>query len=269
MLGRRAGGYGWKAARIGSGREWLMVPERRRQGRLHLFLGAAPCAGKTYALLAEGRRLAASGGDVVVGAAETHGRPDTGALAEGLEVVPPRKVAYRGTAFEEMDLPAVLARRPQVVLVDELAHAIVPGGRHDKRWQDVGELLDAGIDVVSCLNVQHLESLSDAAQELTGIAVTETVPDAFAAAASRVDLLDIGSEGLRERVARSYPPGTVERALAGYFRAENLAALSAAGRRWILEHGFDGTAGPARRGPPIVAALAGEPEGGHVLRRAA
>ena len=269
MLGRRAGGYGWKAARIGSGREWLMVPERRRQGRLHLFLGAAPCAGKTYALLAEGSRLAALGGDVVVGVAETHGRPDTGALAEGLEVVPPRKVAYRGTAFEEMDLPAVLARRPQVVLVDELAHAIVPGGRHDKRWQDVEELLDAGIDVVSCLNVQHLESLSDAAQELTGIAVTETVPDAFAAAAGRVDLLDVGSEGLRERIARSYPPGTAERALAGYFRAENLAALSAAGRRWILEHGFDGTAGPARRGPPIVAALAGEPEGGHVLRRAA
>src|ERR1039458_10861331 len=112
--GPAGGGYGWKAARIGSGREWLMVPERRRQGRLHLFLGAAPCAGKTYALLAEGRRLAASGGDVVVGVAETHGRPDTGALAEGLEVVPPRKVADRGTTFEEMDVPAVLTRRPQV-----------------------------------------------------------------------------------------------------------------------------------------------------------
>ena len=246
-----------------------MAPERRHRGRLHLLLGAAPCSGKTYALLAEGRRLAALGGDVVVGVAETHGRPGTDALVEGLEVVPPRKVAYRGTAFKEMDLAAVLTRRPQVVLVDELAHAIVPGGRHDKRWQDVEELLDAGIDVVSCLNVQHLESLSDSAQELTGIAVTETVPDAFAAAASRVDQLDIGSEGLRERIARSYPPGTAEQALAGYFRAENLAALSAAGRRWMLEHGFDGTAGPPRRGPPVVAALAGEPEGGHVLRRAA
>ena len=246
-----------------------MVPERRRQGGLHLFLAAAPGAGKTYALLAEGRRLAASGDDVVIGAAETHGRPDTDALAEDLEVVPLRKVAYRGTAFAEMDLQAVLARRPQVVLVDELAHAIVPGGRHDKRWQDVEELLDAGIDVVSCLNVHHLESLSDAARELTGIAVTETVPDALAMAAIRVDLLDVGPEALRERIARLYPPGTAERALAGYFDPGNLAAPCAMGRRWVSEHGFDGPAGPPPRGAPVVAALAGEPEGEHVLRRAA
>ncbi len=246
--------------------------ERTGRGGLHLYLAAAPCAGKTYALLAEGSRLVAAGGDVVVGVAETHGRPDTDARIRDLEVVPPRRVAYRGTAFEELDLPAVLARRPRVVLVDELAHAIVPGGRHDKRWQDVEELLDAGIDVVSCLNVQHLESLSDTAQQLTGVAVTETVPDAVAAAADRVDLLDIGPEALRERMARLYPTGTAERALSGYFRPENLAALGALGRRWIRGHGFDGTLSattPSPRGAPIVAALTGEPEGGHVLRRAA
>ncbi len=252
-----------------AGREQPMAAQRAGRGRLHLFLAAAPGAGKTYALLAEGRRLAASGADVVIGVAETHGRPDTDALAGDLEVVPLRKVAHRGTAFAELDVPAVLTRRPQVVLVDELAHTVVPGGRHDKRWQDVEELLEAGIDVVSCLNVQHLESLSDPVRELTGMAVTETVPDAVAAACDRVDLLEVGPEALRERIARLYPPGTAERALAGYFAPENLAALGALGRRWVSEHGFGGPAGPPVLGAPVIAALAGEPEGEHVLRRAA
>ena len=246
-----------------------MAGERPGRGRLRLFLAAAPGAGKTYALLAEGRRRAACGDDVVVGVAEPHGRPDTEAQAGGLEVVAQRLVTYRGATFEELDLPAVLTRHPRVALVDELAHTVVPGDRHDKRWQDVEELLEAGIDVVSCLNVQHLESLADRAQELTGVPVAETVPDALAAAADRVDLLDVGPEALRGRIARMYPSGTADRALAGYFRLENLTALSALGRRWMREHGFGGTAGlPSVRGP-IVAALAGEPEGGHVLRRAA
>jgi len=254
---------------VGVGWERLMAEQRAGRGRLHLFLAAAPGAGKTYALLAEGRRRAALGDDVVVGLAETHGRPDTDAQAGGLEAVPLRRVAYRGTAFEELDLPAVLARRPRVVLVDELAHTVVPGSRHDRRWQDVEELLEAGIDVVSCLNVQHLESLADKAQELTGAAVGETVPDAFAAAADRVDLLYVGPEALRRRIVRMYPSGTAERALAGYFRPENLTAMSALGQRWIREHGFGQTAGPPSGGAPIVAALAGEPDGGHVLRQAA
>jgi len=246
-----------------------MTGERASRGRLHLFLAAAPGAGKTYALLTEGRRLAAAGADVVVGSAETHGRPDTDAQAGGLEVLPPRRVAYRGTVFEELDLPGVLSRGPQVVLVDELAHSVVPGGLNDKRWQDVEELLEAGIDVVSCLNVQHLESLADKAGELSGVAVTETVPDALAAAADRVDLLDPGPEALRRRIERLYPPGTADRALTGYFRPENLAVLSALGRQWIREHGFAPTAEPPPAGPPVVAALAGAPDGEHVLRRAA
>ena len=214
------------------------------RGKLHLFLAAAPGAGKTSALLAAGHRRAALGEDVVVGLAETHGRPDTEAQAEGLEVVPLRRVAYRGTAFDELDVPAVLARRPRVVLVDELAHSVIPGGRHDKRWQDVAELLEAGIDVVSSLNVQHLASLAEAAEKLTGVAVGETVPDAFAAASDRVELLDVGPEELRERIGRIYPPGTATRALTGYFRLKNLAALAALGRRWIREHGFGQTTNP-------------------------
>jgi two-component system sensor histidine kinase KdpD len=218
-----------------------MAVKRAGRGRLHLLLAAAPGAGKTYAMLAEGRRRAALGDDVVIGLVQAHGRPDTQSQARGLNVVPLRRVPYRGTAFDELDVPAVLARGPQVVLVDELAHSVIPGGRHDKRWQDVEELLEAGIDVVSALNVQHLESLAGRAGALTGVAVGETVPDAFAATADRVDLLDIGPEELRERIARLYPPGTAKRALTGYFRLESLAALAALGRRWIREHGFGRT----------------------------
>ena len=153
-------------------------------------------------------------------------------------MVPLRRVPYRGTAFDDLDVAAVLARNPDAVLVDELAHSLLPGGRHDKRWEDVAELLEAGIDVVSCLNVQHLERLAEQACRLTGVAVGETVPDAFAATASRVDLLDVDPEALRDRIARLYPAAIATRALTGYFRLENLAALAALGRRWIREHGF-------------------------------
>ena len=231
------------ATRAGRG-----MPHR---GKLHLFLGVAPGAGKTYAMLAEGCRRAAQGEDVVIGLVQTHRRPDTEAQARGLEVVPLRRVPYRGTAFDDLDVPAVLARNPQVVLVDELAHSLLPGARHDKRWQDVAELLDAGIDVVSCLNVQHLERLAEQACQLTGVAVGETVPDAFAARADRVDLLDVDPETLRDRISRLYPSATAMRALSGYFRLENLMALAALGRRWIREHGF----GPAASPSPGDAAL--------------
>lgn len=223
-----------------------MSAQHAGRGRLHLFLAAAPGAGKTYALLAEGRCLAAAGKDVVIGVAETHGRPGMDAMAEGLELVPLRKVAYRGATFEDLDVSAVLARHPQVVLIDELAHAVLPGGRHGTRWQDVAELLDAGIDVVSCLNVQHLESLNEAARQITGVAVTETVPDAVATTCDRVDLIDLDPVELRERIAGLYPPGTAERALAGYFQPGNLAALHAMARRWMNGHGFSG---PHRPGP--------------------
>jgi two-component system, OmpR family, sensor histidine kinase KdpD len=244
------------------------------RGHLHLYLGTAPGVGKTWALLAQGQRLARSGTDVVVGLAEPHDRQETAARLGDLEVVPPRRMAYRGTSFAEMDLPALLARHPHTVLVDELAHTNVPGSRHDRRWQDVEELLEAGIDVVSALNVQHLESVSDTAEELSGVAVHETVPDEIAAVAERVDLVDLDPDALRERLARIYPPGTAERALTGYFRPGNLAALRALAEQWIREHppmGGDqerpaASTAPTRR---IVAALTGEPEGEHVLRRAA
>jgi two-component system, OmpR family, sensor histidine kinase KdpD len=226
-----------------------MAAERPDRGRLHLFLAAAPGAGKTYALLAEGRRLAAAGKDVVIGVVETHGRPGTDALAVRLESVPLRPVAYRGTTFQELDVPAVLARNPQVILVDELAQAVLPGGRHDARWQDVEELLDAGIDVISCLNVQHLESLSDAARSITGVAVTATVPDAVVAASYRVELIDLEPEEHRERIGRLYPPGTAERALTGYFQPGNLVALRSMARRWLHEHGFDSPAAEPYRPP--------------------
>src|SRR6201989_2470557 len=147
------------------------------RGQLRVYLGAAAGVGKTYAMLCEGHRRAERGTDVVVAFAEAHARPQTAALLDGLEVVPRRKLSYRGSEWEEMDTDAVLARRPQIALVDELAHSNVPGSRHEKRWQDVAELLDAGIDVISAVNVQHLESVSDVVEQITGGPQRETGPD--------------------------------------------------------------------------------------------
>jgi two-component system sensor histidine kinase KdpD len=148
------------------------------RGQLRIYLGAAAGVGKTYALLSEGHRRAERGADVVVGFAETHARPQTAALLDGLEVIPRQKLPYRGSEWEEMDLDSVLARKPQIALVDELAHTNVPGSRHEKRWQDVVELLDAGIDVISAVNIQHLESITDVVEQITGVPQRETVPDA-------------------------------------------------------------------------------------------
>ncbi len=243
------------------------------RGRLHLYLGTAPGVGKTCALLAEGRRLAALGNDVVVGLAETHERQDTAAGLDGLEVIPRKPVAHRGAGFGEMDVQAILARHPQTVLVDELAHTNAPGSRHDKRWQDVEELLDAGVDVVSALNVQHLQSLSDQVEELTGVPVHETVPDAVAAAADRVDVIDLDPEALRRRLTWIYPPGRAEWALAGFFRPGNITVLRELADQWIRDHTHDHATGPGaapvRHGSRIVAALTGEAEGDRVLHRAA
>ena len=154
------------------------------RGQLRIYLGNAAGVGKTYAMLGEGHRRAERGTDVVVGFVETHGRKHTEELIEGLEVVPRARLPYRGTVFEEMDLAAVLARRPQVVLVDELAHSNVPGSTHAKRWQDVEDLLDAGIDVISTVNIQHLESLNDVVEKITGVPQRETLPDAVVRAAA-------------------------------------------------------------------------------------
>src|SRR6516165_4652618 len=170
-------------------------------GQLRVYLGAAPGVGKTYKMLEEGHRRAERGADVVVGFVETHGRKHTAELVEGLEVIPRARIAYRGTTFEEMDLAAVLARRPQIALVDELAHTNVPGSRNAKRWQDVEELLDAGIDVISTVNIQHLESLNDVVEKITGVPQRETIPDAVVRAAEQVELVDMTPEALRRRMA--------------------------------------------------------------------
>src|ERR1700747_2918182 len=175
---------------------------RTPRGQLRIYLGAAAGVGKTYALLGEGHRRGEPGADVVVAFAETHGRPQTAALLDGLEVIPRKKLTYRGATFEEMDTDAVLARKPQIALVDELAPTNVPGSAHEKRWQDVEELLDAGIDVISAVNIQHLESLNDVVEKITGVPQRETVPDAIVRDADQVELVDMTPEALRRRMAQ-------------------------------------------------------------------
>src|SRR6201995_1475104 len=191
------------------------APER---GFLRIYLGAAAGVGKTFAMLGEGHRRAERGADVVVAFVETHGRPQTSALLDGLEVIPRKKITYRGATFEEMDLDAVLARHPAVALVDELAHTNVPGSRNEKRWQDVDELLDAGVDVISTVNIQHLESLNDVVQRITGVQQRETVPDAVVRAADQIELVDMSPEALRRRMAHGniYSPERIDTALANY-----------------------------------------------------
>ncbi|APG03804.1 histidine kinase [Luteibacter rhizovicinus DSM 16549] len=195
--------------------------------RLKVFLGAAPGVGKTYAMLSAARDLKRQGIDVVVGLVETHGRSDTVALVEGLEVLPTRPVRYAGRDFREFDLEAALLRRPAVLLVDELAHTNLPGGRHTRRWQDIAELLDAGIEVYTALNVQHLESLNDQIRRITGVAVRETVPDAFLDRARDIVLVDLPPRELigRLKQGKVYVPETAAVALDKYFSPTNLAAL--------------------------------------------
>ena len=179
------------------------------RGTLRVYLGAAPGVGKTYAMLAEGHRRAQRGSDVVVAFVEPHGRRHTIEMIGDLPVVPRRIITYRGAAFDEMDLAAVLARRPQIALVDELAHTNVPGSQHAKRWQDIEPLLEAGIDVISTVNVQHLESLNDVVEAITGVPQRETVPDSVVRAAEQVELVDMTPEALRRRMAHGniYTPG--------------------------------------------------------------
>lgn len=201
--------------------------EQSSHGHLRIYLGAAPGVGKTYAMLGEGHRRSKRGTDVVVGFVETYGRPLTLEAAEGLETIPRRKVEYQGVVLEEMDTDAIIARKPQVALVDELAHTNAPGSRHEKRWQDVYDLLDAGITVISTLNIQHLESLNDVVAGITGITVRETVPDRVVDEADEVEVVDISPQALRSRMRHGniYPAEQAQRALEGFFREGNLAAL--------------------------------------------
>ncbi|MCW3019006.1 MAG: Osmosensitive channel His kinase sensor [Solirubrobacterales bacterium] len=207
------------------------------KGHLKVFIGMAPGVGKTYRMLQEGAAEADSGRDVVVGYLETHGRAETLAQADGLEIVPRRHLRYRGTPLEEMDLPAVLARTPELCLIDELAHTNAPGVEHEKRYEDVRDVLDAGIDVFSTVNVQHLESLNDQVAELTGARVRETIPDAVLSAADEVVLIDLTPEALiaRLRAGKVYPPARVPAALNNFFKIENLAALRETALRQVAE----------------------------------
>lgn len=249
------------------------------RGKLRVYLGAAPGVGKTYRMLEEGQRRLSRGTDVVIGYLEPHDRPLTIAMAEGLAAVPRRHLAYRGVEFTEMDLDAVLARRPTVALVDEMAHSNVPGSRNEKRWQAINQLLDAGIDVISTVNIQHLESLNDVVEQITGITQQETIPDAVVRSAEQIELVDMTAEALRRRMAHGniYKPDRVDAALGNYFRVGNLTALRELALLWLADkvddqldryrrdHDIEGTWEARER---VVVALTGGPEGDTLIRRA-
>src|SRR5262245_6749991 len=250
------------------------------RGTLRIYLGAAAGVGKTFAMLNEGRRRRDYGEDVVVGFVETHGREKTAEQVGDLEVVPRRRVAYRDGTFEELDLDAILAREPQVALVDELAHTNVPGSRHEKRWQDVEALLEAGISVISTMNVQHLESLNDVVEQITGVKQRETIPDAVVRRADEIQLVDLTPLALRNRLARGdvYPAERIDTALANYFRPGNLTALRELALAWLADrvdealaayrerHGIDS---PWETRERILVALTGSTDGERLVRRAA
>ncbi len=207
------------------------------RGRHKVFLGMAAGVGKTYRMLQEAHAEAESGRDVVIGYLEPHDRPETAAQAAGLEVLPRRKVVYKDTPLEEMDLAALLARRPDLALIDELAHTNAPGVEHRKRYEDVDDVLAAGIDVFSTVNVQHLESLNDQVADLTGVTVRETLPDAVLGRADEVVLVDLTPEALiqRLRAGKVYAPARVPAALNGFFKTEHLAALREVALRQVAE----------------------------------
>src|SRR3984957_16208364 len=273
-------GGGPESRRLGEAGGSTRSGGRSGRGHLRIYLGSAAGVGKTYALLGEGHRRAERGADVVVGFAEAHARPQTIALLDGLEIVPRARLEYRDATFEEMDLDAVLARRPEIALVDEFAHTNVPGSRNEKRWQDVEELLDAGIDVISAVNIQHLESLNDVVEKITGVPQRETVPDAIVRAADQVEMVDMTPEALRRRMAHGniYPPEKIDAALTNYFRSGTLAALRELALLWLADKVDEGlqryriehkitSAWEARE--RVVVALTGGPEGRTLIRRAA
>ncbi|MER6349312.1 ATP-binding protein [Streptomyces sp. NPDC001595] len=249
------------------------------RGKLRIYLGAAPGVGKTYAMLAEAHRRAERGADCVVAFVEHHHRPRTEVMLHGLEEVPRKEIEYRGGAFTEMDVDAVLRRAPAVALVDELAHTNVPGSRNTKRWQDVEELLAAGIDVITTVNIQHLESLGDVVESITGVRQRETVPDEIARRADQIELVDMSPQALRRRMAHGniYKPDKVDAALSNYFRPGNLTALRELALLWVAdradaylteyrsEHEVSAIWGSRER---IVVGLTGGPEGRTLIRRA-
>ncbi|MGW7489577.1 ATP-binding protein [Streptomyces sp. NPDC054786] len=250
------------------------------RGKLRIYLGAAPGVGKTYAMLSEAHRRVERGTDVVVAFVEHHGRPRTEVMLHGLEQIQRQELEYRGTVFTEMDVDAVLERHPAVALVDELAHTNVPGSRNGKRWQDIEELLEAGIDVISTVNIQHLESLGDVVESITGVRQRETVPDEIVRRADQIELVDMSPQAIRRRMAHGniYQPDKVDAALSNYFRPGNLTALRELALLWVAdrvdeylqeyraEHSIRSTWQARER---IVVGLTGGPEGRTLIRRAA
>jgi two-component system sensor histidine kinase KdpD len=250
------------------------------RGQLRLYLGAAPGVGKTFAMLNEGRRRHDRGTDVVVGFVETHGRARTAEQVGDLEVVARRHAEYRGTTFEEMDTDALIARRPEVALVDELAHTNVPGSPHEKRWKDVEQLLDAGIDVISTLNIQHLESVNDVVERITGVKQRETIPDDVVRRADQIELVDMTPEALRRRMAHGnvYKADRIDAALANYFRPGNLAALRELALLWLADRVDEGLeeyrernsiTEPWETRERVLVAITGAPGTEGLIRRAA
>jgi two-component system, OmpR family, sensor histidine kinase KdpD len=250
------------------------------RGQLRVYLGAAPGVGKTYAMLNEGWRRHERGTDVVIGYVETHRRPNTEVQVRDLECIPRKRMTYRDQVFEEMDLDTILARKPAWALVDELAHTNVPGSRNEKRWEDINDLLDAGINVISTVNIQHLESLNDVVERITGIKQRETVPDAVVRAADQIELVDMAPEALRRRMAHGniYGADKVDAALGNYFRVGNLAALRELALLWMADrvdeelheyrqrHGIEG---PWETKERVLVAITGAPGGDDLIRRAA
>lgn len=253
--------------------------EERGRGRLKVFLGAAPGVGKTYEMLTIGRARLKAGADVVIGVVETHGRAETEALLDGFETIPRTRVPYHGTVLEEMDLDALLARRPDLALVDELAHTNAPGSRHPKRYQDVEELLDAGIDVLTTLNIQHVESLNDVVAAITRIRVRETVPDSVLDRADDIEVVDLNPDDLIQRLkdGKVYVPANAERALNHYFSRGNLTALRELALRRTADRVDDelishmranAIAGPWAAGERLLVCLNEDPRGGSLVRYA-
>src|SRR5271167_4871968 len=250
-----------------------------KRGELRIYLGAAPGVGKTFAMLGEAHRRLERGTDLVAAVVETHGRRKTAELLEGIEIIPPRCIEYRGSSFPELDVPAVLARHPQVVLVDELAHTNTPGSKNQKRWQDVEELLDAGISVISTVNIQHLESLNDVVAQITGIEQKETIPDSIVRTAAQIELIDITPEALRRRLSHGnvYAAERVDAAMSNYFRPGNLTALRELALLWLADQ-VDTALAKYRAENKItdiwearervVVAITGGPESETLLRRA-
>jgi len=257
--------------------DFLELVQRARRGRLKLYVGFAAGVGKTYRMLEEAHALRQRGVDVVLGFVETHGRAETEALVTGLEVVPRRRVEHRGIAVEEMDLDAILARKPEVAIVDEIAHTNAPGSRHRKRHQDVIELLDAGINVIGAVNIQHLESLNDLVERATGVAVRETVPDAFLKQADQVVNLDLAVEDLLERLksGKIYASDKIPWALDNFFKSPHLSTLRELALREVaetLERTSEAQNGNEKRASPtlgrvLVCMSSYPPHGAALLRK--